>query len=79
MILAPIIEGTAPLRSAAPVFLEGFQWRVAAGLLTGRPHPRSNYVVTQVGPAHLQVRAADWWTALNVGLNQLDLQVPNRV
>ncbi|MGH9383172.1 MAG: hypothetical protein ACRD2N_02620 [Vicinamibacterales bacterium] len=25
-------------------------------------------------PSHLEVHAADWWTAINVGLNQLELR-----
>jgi hypothetical protein len=81
MTLAPMVEGTASIRSPAKPFLESFQRRVAAGLLTGRPHPRSNYVVTQVEPNSLHIRAADWWTAINVGLNELDIQVaaPNVV
>jgi hypothetical protein len=28
------------------------------------------------GPGRLVVHAADWWTAINVGLNEVELQVP---
>jgi hypothetical protein len=31
--------------------------------------------VTAAGFTELRVRAADWWTAINVGLNELDLDV----
>jgi hypothetical protein len=31
--------------------------------------------VTETSPAHLEVRAADWWTAINVGLNRLELRL----
>lgn len=48
--------------------------RVAAGFLSGRAQSRSNYVVTQAEPTFLQIRAADWSTALNVGLNDLELR-----
>jgi len=75
MTLAPEIHGGVSIRSAPQQFLERFCQRVASGLLTGQPHPRSNYVVTQVDTHHLHVRAADWWTAINVGLNELDLEL----
>jgi hypothetical protein len=75
MILAPFVEGHTPIRTAGPEFLARFRKRVEAGLLTGHPHPRSNYVVTHAGPGALHVSAAGWWTAINVGLNELDLQV----
>jgi hypothetical protein len=77
----PQIDGTVPIRSAARPFLRAFRERVEAGLLTGRPHPRSNYVVESVGPDQLLVRAADWWTAINVGLNHLVLGAapPDRI
>lgn len=71
--LSPRIEGDVPIRSAGSQFLERFRHRVSGGLLAGKPHPRSNYTVIDNGPAHVAVRAADWWTAINVGLNDLDL------
>jgi hypothetical protein len=61
MILMPEIEGTVAIRSSAERFLQAFRQRVTAGLLTGRP-------------GYLEVRAADWWTAINVGLNRLELR-----
>jgi len=76
MTLTPRIEGTVTIRSTAAVFLAAFRQRVAAGLVTGHPHPRSNYVVVETGHGHLRLRAADWWTAINVGLNELELQLP---
>ena len=74
--LAPDINGTVAIRSPAGDFVAAFKQRVAAGLLAGRPHPRSNYQVVDAGPDWLRVRAADWWTALNVGLNDLELRLP---
>ncbi len=78
MTLAPEIHGSVPIRSTPPAFLERFRQRVASGLLTGQPHPRSNYVVTRADTQRLHVRAADWWTAINVGLNELDLELSQR-
>jgi hypothetical protein len=76
MIFNPQIEGAVPIRSAAPQFLEAFRQRVRAGLLSGQPHPRSNYRVGDSGPSYLVVHATDWWTAINVGLNELELHLP---
>jgi len=74
MALTPELEGTASIRSSPDAFFRAFRRRVSRGLLTGRPHPRSNYVVTEAGPARLEVRANGWWTAINVGLNRLELR-----
>lgn len=74
MILAPEIQGSIPIQSSADHFMDAFRRRVASGLLTGRPHPRSNYVVAESAPDRLRVVAADWWTAMNVGLNEVELR-----
>jgi hypothetical protein len=76
MTFAPRTEGVVPVRSSAAQFLAAFRQRVAAGLLLGRPHPRSNYQVVEEGADMLRVRAADYWTAINVGLNDLELRLP---
>jgi hypothetical protein len=73
-MLTPEIEGTVSIRSSAERFLQAFGERVGAGLLAGQLHPRSNYAIIGAGPDHLVVRAADWWTAINVGLNTLQLR-----
>ena len=75
MIFAPSFEGSAPIRTEGPTFILAFRNRVQAGLLSGRPHSRSNYAVTRIDGSGVQVRAADWWTAIAVGLNDIDLQV----
>jgi hypothetical protein len=77
----PEVEGTASIRSTPEAFVEAFRERVGAGLLAGRPQPRSNYVVDSAAPDRILVRAADWGTALNVGLNRLELRLasPGRV
>jgi len=77
MILAPSIEGVVPVRSSAERFLAAFRRRVAAGLLAGRPHPRSNYQVVHESAGVLRVRAADYLTAINIGLNELELRLPS--
>jgi hypothetical protein len=76
MIFAPVVDGRTPLRSHGQAFLSGFESRVAAGLLSGRPHPRSVYTVTATDSGHIHIRAANSSTAVNVGLNEVDLSVP---
>jgi hypothetical protein len=76
MGFAPRIDGCLTIRSTAPHFVRAFEQRVAAGLLTGRPHARSNYPIVHSGPDRIQVSAADWWTAVNVGLNEIDVRCP---
>jgi hypothetical protein len=76
MSLAPQIEGVVAIHSPAGQFAQAFSQRVVAGLLTGRLHARSNYRVVEGVPGQLRVRAMDWWTATNVGLNELELRFP---
>jgi len=78
MSLTPEIQGTVQIRSEPATFLQAFRRRVGAGLLSDQPHPRSNYAATLTRPDRLQVRAADWATAINVGLNEVDLGLPQR-
>ena len=73
-MLAPEISGTAAIHSSHGQFVQAFEHRVAGGLLAGRPHPRSNYRVVDTRPDLLRVHASDWWTAINVGLNELELR-----
>jgi hypothetical protein len=72
MAFLPEIRGTLKIRSEPEPFFKAFCRRVASGLLTGTPHRRSNYIATVVDARHLSVRAADWKSAINVGLNDLD-------
>lgn len=75
MTLAPEIDGTVAVRSSATQFAGAFRQRVAAGLLLGRPHARSNYQIVEDERDQLRVRAADWQTAFNVGLNDMELRL----
>ena len=75
MNLAPRIEGSVPVQSSAAQFVQAFRRRVTAGLLTGQPHPRSDYQVVDAGGESLRVRAASYWTAISVGLNDIELRI----
>lgn len=72
-MVIPKIEGSAAIRSTSSEFAEGLRSRVEAGLLTGAPHPRSNYSLSDIGAGGLRIRADDGWTAINVGLNDFEV------
>jgi len=73
MIFSPGLEGSVSIVTPVAEFTSAFQRRVEAGLLSGRPHPRSRYIATPKAAGQLHVSAADWWTAVNVGLNEVEL------
>ena len=73
MVFLPEIRGRLTIRSEPERFFKAFRRRVASGLLTGTPNRRSNYIATIVDERHMSVRAADWKSAINVGLNDLNL------
>jgi hypothetical protein len=66
-------EGTSTIAAPAPAFVAAFARRVESGLLASRS--RNHYVTVGQGADHLDFRAADWPTALNVGLNDVHLIV----
>ena len=74
MSILPEVEGTVSIASSSDRFFHACRQRVAAGLLTGQPHPRSNYMVSGASHDHLEIRAADWRTTINVGLNTMVLR-----
>jgi hypothetical protein len=74
MALLPEIRGTLKITSEPEPFFKAFRRRVQYGLLTGKPHSRSKYMATLVDANHLTVRAADWKSAINVGLNDMEFE-----
>jgi hypothetical protein len=75
MTFAPRIEGVVPIRSSAEQFAAAFRERVTGGLVFGRPHARSKYQIVEDGGGILRVVAADFSSALNVGLNDVQLRI----
>lgn len=69
------VEGTAAIRAQPRAFIAAFERRIEAGLLRGAPRARSRYLVTRTADDRLGFRAVDWWTALYVGLNEVELAV----
>ena len=75
MSLNPQIEGTIPVKASPPQFIAALRRRIEIGFLTGKPGSRSNYEIVDSRPESIRVRAVDWGTAINVGLNDLDLSL----
>jgi hypothetical protein len=75
MSLNPEISGSVGIQSPADRLLPAFEQRVAAGLLAGAADRRSNYRVVSSSPERLSIEAGNWWTAFNVGLNDVELRL----
>jgi hypothetical protein len=73
-LFAPTFGGTVRIRTPSVAFLDQLRRRIDAGLLTGMS--RSRYVVTQQTDHALTFRAGDFMTAINVGLNQVEVRIP---
>ncbi len=75
MVAFASTEGTSWIAAPAPAFVAAFARRVESGLLGSGVRARNHYLTTGQGADHLDFRAADWPTALNVGLNDVHLTV----
>lgn len=73
MSLFPSIESTATIRANPRPFMAAFGRRVETGLFRGASAQRCRYLVTHQDAETLGFRAANWLTAISVGLN--DVQV----
>src|SRR5206468_3434606 len=69
------VSGDTTVRAPVPVFVAAFVRRVESGLLGAGPGSRNRYRVTQQRPDGVAFRAIDWWTAINVGLNDVDIAI----
>jgi len=65
------IESTTAIRANPQQFVAAFARRVETGLVRGASERRSRYRVTHQDANGLAFRAADWLTAFNVGLNDV--------
>jgi hypothetical protein len=73
MWFLPRTESSAPIRSEPESFVQAFARRIESGLLPRASARRSRYAVVRHGPDGLAFRARDWLTAVNVGLNEVEL------
>ena len=67
------VEGSTAIRSEPRAFVAAFARRVSSGLIPGAAPGRNRYAVTREGGDSLQFRAITWWTAIAVGLNEVEL------
>jgi hypothetical protein len=72
---SPTFRGTIGLRTPSNEFLGRLQRRINAGFLSGMPHWRSRYVVTQQTDRELTFRASNFMTAINVGINHVEVRI----
>jgi hypothetical protein len=70
----PRFAGVVKIRSPGTEFLDRFERRVQAGLLTGKPDWRTRYASTRRSDHELAFRACNLMTASNVGLNEVELR-----
>lgn len=69
----PQIEDTLRIQASSARFIEALRERIHSGLITGQSSPRSNYSIAESTPETIRIRAVGWWTAINLGLNDLNL------
>ncbi len=73
-IFSPTFNGKTKIQTTAKVFLEKFRERVEIGLLSGRPHWRARYAVTQQTENQLVFASRGIMSSINVGLNKVSLR-----
>jgi hypothetical protein len=78
MNLKPRIEDTLRIQASSERFIAVLRERISSGFLTGQSNSRSNYSIVESTPETIQVRAIGWRTAINIGLNDLNLDLTDR-
>ena len=71
----PQVEGTCIIRAEPRAFVSAFARRIETGLLRGASPRRCRYLVTRQRDDRLAFRATNWLTAVNVGLNDVELTI----
>jgi len=73
----PHFEETLRIQASSAHFIAALRERIRSGLITGQSSSRSNYSIAESTPETIRVRAVGWWTAINIGLNDLNLDLTN--
>jgi hypothetical protein len=76
--IAGVVAGFASragIDTGSTEFLDRLRRRLDAGFLTGTPHWRSHYVVTEHADREITFVAADFMRAINVGINWVRVQI----
>jgi hypothetical protein len=76
MPILPSLKGTVAVKSTAEDFFPAFARRIEKGLFPGAPGWRSRYALVEQDPDAVRFQAVDWLTAINVGLNDVRLDMP---
>ncbi|NQU47368.1 MAG: hypothetical protein HQ519_01875 [Planctomycetes bacterium] len=71
----PHIESTLPIKATSSCFIAALRERIQNGLVSGQPRSRSNYSITESTPGTIRIQAVGWWAAINIGLNDLNLNL----
>ena len=74
-LFSPTFAGTVRIRTPHTEFLARLQRRIETGFLTGMPPRRSRYSIRQHSDRELTFDADDVMTALNVGLNHVEVRI----
>ncbi|MEE2937839.1 MAG: hypothetical protein VYA84_17770 [Planctomycetota bacterium] len=74
-MLLPFIAGEIPIRATSKQFSTALRQRVNRGFLNNLPGVRQNYELVDCGSLSANVRAGNWLTAINVGMNDLFLDL----
>jgi len=72
-VLAPEFEGRLAVARIPDDFLPSVARRVQSGLLVPGVRTRAQYEVTRLTRDALAFRASDLWTAISIGLNEVEL------
>ncbi len=70
----PYIEGTLEVGRVPEDLVGAIRRRVENGLLQPGVRRRANYVVRREAKGAIDFGAADWWTALAIGLNEVQVR-----
>jgi hypothetical protein len=71
---SPVYDGAIDLEVVPDDFVERIARRVRTGLLVPGRRSRANYVVEKQGPDAISFAARGFWTAYNIGLNDVELR-----
>ncbi len=74
MFFSPTFDGRLTLDSLPADMTERIAARLEAGLLSPGTRSRANYRVVNRDADQIRFVAADWWTAFNIGLNDVTIQ-----
>jgi hypothetical protein len=69
------VQGTAVVRAQPSAFVAAFARRIETGLFPNTSRARCQYQIVQKTADVIRFRAGNWWTAINVGLNEVELSV----